>query len=78
MVVTSVPSGAEVLAGGRVLGTTPVQVTVTGAARSVALRKQGYEPQTVRIAADGPRERTVRLTPTDRTALEKAAGDGLQ
>lgn len=78
VVVTSVPSGAEVLAGGRVLGTTPVQVTVTGAARSVALRKQGYEPQTVRIAADGPRERTVRLTPTDRTALEKAAGDGLQ
>ena len=67
LVVSSMPSGAEVYLNGRLIGRTPLQASVPVGSHRVVLRQKGYEPiaRTVRIVAD--------LTTTQRLSLEAIA-----
>ena len=76
--VVSSPPGAQVFAGGRSLGQAPADVVVPAKGRTVTVRLDGYEPAVLRLKADGPGVRMAKLVPDERTALKKAAGDGLQ
>lgn len=50
--ITSSPFGAEVLLGDSSLGTTPLATSLDLDQRSIMLRKQGYEPSTIRISGN--------------------------
>ncbi len=63
LVIDSTPEGAEVLDGDRVLGTTPLQISVDNeaarvTARKLIVRRDGYQPYSI---VQGPSEDNVRI-----------------
>jgi hypothetical protein len=51
--VRSSPSGAQIFAGSKLLGTTPRRLELPGPA-TLTLRYRGYQPARVRAARPGP------------------------
>jgi serine/threonine-protein kinase len=63
LVIDSTPQGADVVEGDKVLGTTPLQISVDNeaarlTARKLILRRDGYQPYSI---VQGPSEDNVRI-----------------
>jgi hypothetical protein len=61
--IVSEPSSAEIVVGGAVIGNTPARVVRGSSEADYLLRKQGYEPQLVRITPHSPKSITITLHP---------------
>lgn len=60
--IKTIPEGAEVWAGEKLLGSTPLDVPLPKAGSlQVELRADGYEPRTLSIMPDSPPPRTITL-----------------
>jgi len=70
----SLPSGAEVVAGEAVVGSTPVRVARGSAEMTYTLRMPGHQPKVVRVGPQSPPSIMVELT---RVVSGSAAPSGL-
>ncbi|WP_437689393.1 protein kinase domain-containing protein [Sorangium sp. So ce176] len=66
LMVESMPSGAEVLEDGKLLGNTPLQLSISNSSvranpRRLTVRQEGYEPYSI---VQGPSDQSVRLVAT--------------
>jgi hypothetical protein len=61
--IVSEPARAEIVVGGAVIGNTPAQVPRGDKDADYLLRKQGYEPQLVRVTPHSPKSITITLHP---------------
>ena len=61
--IVSTPAGAEVVAGGAVIGNTPVRVTRTEMDTDYLVRLPGHEPQLVRVMGTSPATIAITLKP---------------
>jgi hypothetical protein len=62
--IVSTPAGAEVVAGGAVIGNTPVRVARTNFDADYLVRLAGHEPQLVRVMPASPTTIAITLKPT--------------